>query len=67
MTVYHYMNLVKESNQNKRKMSQNEEERSKNEEKIEKCKEIGLSENLGEKGSKNVQLREKSCAPMRVR
>lgn len=56
MTDRHCMNLLKESNQNKLKMSQNEEEKSKNKEKTTKYEEIRLSENLGERGSKRVQL-----------
>lgn len=46
------MNLVKEYDQNKWKISQNEEERSKNKEKIAKCEDCGLSQNLSEKEEK---------------
>lgn len=56
MIVYHYMSLVKGSDQNKWKMNQNEEERPKNKEKIAKCEDCRLSKNLSEKGEKRVQL-----------
>lgn len=58
MTVCQCMNLAEEMDQNKLKRRKNEEEKPKNEEKIAKYEEKRLSEKLGEKGNKSVQLLE---------
>lgn len=44
-------------------MRKYEDEKPKNEEKIAKCEDYGLSEKLGEKGSKRGNFREKSRTP----
>lgn len=52
ITVCHCVYLVKESEQNKWKISQNEEEWPKDEGKIAKCENCELSKNLSEKRAK---------------